>query len=281
VPNLDEIAAQLASAPPREFTRERKALVTRLTKSGQTAAAARVKAMPRPTVPVWAVNRLARDEPKSIDRLITSVQQMRAAQLGGGKPHELSAASQSYRALLAHLSERAEAILREAGLGATHQVRLRVETTLAAAAVDPKLRPMLREGRLERELAARGFEVFAGEKLPPKARIPAAAPGPSVSRAATGESTAAERGASDRESRRARVREAHSQAQAQAAAQRERLAAARRRVTELQNLLREATRAQAEAAENDKRAARTLRATERALRAAEHARARATPKWRQ
>jgi hypothetical protein len=174
VPTLEEVLVQLATAPPSEFTRERNALVSRLTKLGQKEAAARVKAVPKPTVSVWAVNRLAREAPKNVNRLITAAEQMRAAQLGRG---DLRAASASYQAALAHLSERAGAILREPGLGATHQVLLRVETTLAAAAADPDLQTALRQGRLERELAARGFEVFAGEEVPPlRPRTPVQAP---------------------------------------------------------------------------------------------------------
>jgi hypothetical protein len=62
---VDEVLAQLATAPPSEFIRERSAIVARLTKLGQVKAAERVRAVPKPTVSVWAVNRLAREAPKS------------------------------------------------------------------------------------------------------------------------------------------------------------------------------------------------------------------------
>ncbi len=74
-----------------------------------------MKFVPKPTVSVWAVNRLAREEPKSVERIITAAKQMRTAQLGRG---DLRAARASYQAALAHLRELAEALLRrEAGLG--------------------------------------------------------------------------------------------------------------------------------------------------------------------
>jgi hypothetical protein len=72
VPTLEEVLIRLATAPPSEFTRERNALVARLTKLDQNEAAARVKAVPRPTAPIWVVNRLAREEPKSVKQLITA-----------------------------------------------------------------------------------------------------------------------------------------------------------------------------------------------------------------
>ncbi len=232
MPTLDDVLAQLATAPPTEFIRERNALVARLTKLGQKEAAARVKAVPKPTVSVWAVNRLAREAPESVERLITASVQMRAAQLGGG---DLRAARASYQAALAHLSKRAAAILREPGLGASQQVLLRVETTLTAAAAARELRPALRQGRLERELAARGFEVLAREEPPPPQPRGPAHQAPAIkapaARAAPTEEPPAERSAEVaaaecEATRLAKAREELTRAEGEAAKRRERLTAA-------------------------------------------------------
>jgi hypothetical protein len=283
MPTLDDVLAQLATAPPTEFIRERNALVVRLTKLGQKEAAARVKAVPKPTVSVWTVNRLAREAPESVERLITAAERMRTAQLGRG---DLRVARASYQAALAHLSERAPAILREVGLGATHQTLLRVETTLAAAAVDPDLQPALRQGRLERELAARGFEVFAGEELPPpQPRGPAQAPAIKApqDRAAAPEEPSAEKSAEVATSelhaaRLAKAREELTRAEAEAASQRERLTAAGQRVVELRQTLQEAVRAEVDTSKDEKAAAKALRAAHEALRAAERPRPEGTRK---
>jgi hypothetical protein len=273
MPTLDDVLAQLATEPPSAFTRERSALVARLTKAGQATTAARVKAMPRPTVAVWAVNRLARDERESVEHLIAATERMRSAQLGrGDRSGDLSAASASHRAALSHLGERAAAVLREAGLSATHQVLLRIETTLTAAA-DPALREALRQGRVERELAARGFDVFAGEKLPTQRHaLPTTPKLPTREMRATGETQA--KGAEARERQEARVAEAKEQldrAEAEATTRQERLDAARQRVGELRRLLDEAARAEAQAAQEERRAAKALRAAQKALRAAQGA----------
>ena len=54
-----------------------------------------------------------------MEQLIVATEQTRSAQLGrGDRNRDLSAASASHRAALAHLGERAEAVLRQAGLGA-------------------------------------------------------------------------------------------------------------------------------------------------------------------
>jgi hypothetical protein len=154
---------------------------------------------------------------------------------------------------------------------------VRVETTLAGAASDPGLRPALRQGRLEHELAARGFDVFAGEKLPP--RRPAATPGPSAPTARPPAGTApsgaspAQKQERDRdEARLAAAREAVAQAEARATQQREQVASARKRVEELTGMLRDAWRREAEAAREEKRTADALRAARKSLRVAERKR---------
>jgi hypothetical protein len=269
---LDDVLTQLATAPPAEFVRERNALVARLTKLGQKAAAARVKTVPKPTVSVWAVNRLARETPKGVERLITASARMRAAQLGGG---DLRAARASYQAALAHLSERAAAILREPGLGASQQVLLRVETTLTAAAAARELRPVLRQGRLERDLAARGFEVFTGEKLPPardQAKSPAVKAG--AAREASAEESPAQSSAriapAERQAARlSKAREDLARVEAEVVRRRERLTAASERVRQLRQGLQEAMRAEAKASKDEGAAAKALRAAQDALRAAE------------
>ena len=169
MPTLEDLLAELAAAPPAEFTQARDALVARLKTLGQAEAATRIKAARRPTAALWAANRVAREERDAIERLIVAANRMRAAQLGhGAGAADLAGASAEQRAAIAQLIQRAAAVLAEAGLGAPHQVMARVETTLVGAAGDPDLRPALRQGRLEHELAPRGFDVFAGETLPPR-----------------------------------------------------------------------------------------------------------------
>jgi hypothetical protein len=280
MPTLDDALAQLATAPPTEFIRERNALVARLTKLGQKEAAARVKAVPKPTVSVWAVNRLAREAPESVERLITASAQMRGAQLGGG---DLRAARARYQAALAHLTERAAAILREPGLGASQQVLLRVETTLTAAAAARELRPALRQGRLERDLTARGFEVFAGEKLPAARRdqpkppaIKAGAPQAASTKESPAPRSATIAPAEQQAARLGKAREDLARVEGEAARRRERLAAASQRVAELRQTFQEALRAEAKASKDERAAAKALRAAQAAVRAAERLRSEGT-----
>ncbi len=124
--------------PPREFSRARRALASRLDKGGQGAVASRIRKLKRPTIPVWIVNRLAREERPTIEKLITTADRMRAAQLGRTKAADaLPRAAREHHAALAHLVDGAARILEEAGLGGSHRVLLRIENTLEAAVADP------------------------------------------------------------------------------------------------------------------------------------------------
>src|SRR5262249_47252204 len=153
----------LATVPPDEFTGRRNALATALEKAGEKQAAVRLKALRKPSVPVWAVNRVAREEPDRIEQLIDAVDRTKAAQLGRGG--DLPAIVRQQRATLASLLKRALEFLKKAGLDVSPQTRMRVEKTLMGAAADPGEREALRAGRVERELVPAGFEVF-GDAMP-------------------------------------------------------------------------------------------------------------------
>src|SRR5262249_55417209 len=136
--------------------------------TGHEEAAAEIKARRVPTLPVWAVNRLAIEEPELIESLVAAADRVKAAQLGEkGRPDSLATATAAHRAAVDRLLGRASEMLREAGAASTHQLQDRIQTTLAAAASDPSARASLRKGQLDRELAARGFDVFEGATVRP------------------------------------------------------------------------------------------------------------------
>ncbi len=160
--SLDEALDRLSAVPPRDFTKERSALAARLTKAGQSAAAAKVKAQRAPTIPVWAVNRLAHEHARLVEALAAAAERVGAAQLGRGATIPLGAAMTAYREATDAVVARLDELLAAAGVRASHQLRLRIQNTLMAAAADPKTRDALRAGRIEQELAASGFDLFSG-----------------------------------------------------------------------------------------------------------------------
>jgi hypothetical protein len=132
-----------------------------------------VASSPRLTLPVSAINEAARQDPDAALRLTQAAERVKAAQLGG-RGAELPGATQSYRTALSRMEDHAVARLEAAGRRVTTAMRTRIRSTLAAAAADPKDRVALRQGRLSRELAPAGFDVFGASsrtlRLVPAAR---------------------------------------------------------------------------------------------------------------
>src|ERR1700688_1705446 len=81
---------RLYALPPAAFTAARNQLAARLRQEGRRAAAAEVKALPRPTASSWAASRLMRLEPARFRALLAAGGQARQAQRqvlhGGAAP---------------------------------------------------------------------------------------------------------------------------------------------------------------------------------------------------
>jgi hypothetical protein len=133
---------------------------------------------PRLTLPVWAINDAVRRDPAAVIRLTRAAERVKAAQLGG-RTAELPRATESYHAALSRLEARAVASLEGTGRRVTTAIRMRIRRTLTATAADTKERNALRHGRLGREVAPAGFDVFGptGRAL---RLLPRVAPDPSA-----------------------------------------------------------------------------------------------------
>jgi hypothetical protein len=182
VPELETELDDLYALPPADFIRARNDLAKRLNQAGQADAAARVKQLRKPTVPLWAVNQLARRHPEEVRALLDAGNRLRTAQQAAlrGESEELRTATAEERKLLRSLTQRGEELLQGAGHSADPK---RIAGTLRAAAVDPAGRELLEQGRLTEELEATGFGAIAGMEIPskPKEKKPKA-PSPAVQR---------------------------------------------------------------------------------------------------
>jgi hypothetical protein len=169
VPELEAELDNLYAAPPADFTRTRDDLAQRLKLAGQVEAAAEVKQLRKPTVPLWAVNQLARNHPDDVRALLDAGERLRVAQQAAlrGESQELRTATAEERKLLHELTQRGAKLLREAGHSADPK---RIADTLRAAAVDESGRELLQRGRLSEELEASGFGSFAGMEIPSRSK---------------------------------------------------------------------------------------------------------------
>lgn len=237
----DKQIDRLYAVPVEEFVERRNELARSLREDGEREAADQVKRLRKPTIPAWTVNQLARREKMRLRGLLTAGERLRKAHeklLGGGSPEALQRARDDERSAIAELAGAAGSLLIEAGHPATEATLDRVRETLHAAAVDEEAGQRVREGRLERELAAAGFGFGA---LP-------AAPG-----AGRAQQPKERKGKQDGAAKRAEQRRAAQEKEAQ-------------RKRQAEERLRGARRAVKEAERDVKSRARELERSEQALR---------------
>jgi hypothetical protein len=163
---IDRELDRLFGAPLDEFTRARNDLAKQLKADRDTERADEVRALPKPTVPVWTVNQLTRVDRTGIRALLGAGEELRAAQsrlLGGEDARDAARKAAAHeRQAVERLIQRAQTILADAGRPATPAVLERVGTTLRAAAVTDEGRALLETGRLTAELEPPGFAFAAG-----------------------------------------------------------------------------------------------------------------------
>jgi hypothetical protein len=159
--------SRLFLVPLGEFIGARNALAKELRDEGHAEEAKRVQAMRKPSVSLWLVNQLGRKAPAAVSALIATTEKMREVTRHGGPGDELRKAMREQHEALQKL------IAAASGLSETSlslPVQRKIQHTLQAAAMkDPDA---LREGRLESELEAAGFDAALSDgvapPLPPK-----------------------------------------------------------------------------------------------------------------
>lgn len=164
---LDELYA----APLEEFVARRNALAKALRKEGKADEAGEIASRRKPSAAAGVVNRLARDEKRTVASLIRAVDEVKAGKDG---------ADTRFRDAVDELTRAARKLFERDGKRPTDVLLREVATTLrAAAAADPGL---LSAGRLESAMEPSGFEAMAGATI----RRPAARakPEPKADRAA-------------------------------------------------------------------------------------------------
>jgi hypothetical protein len=134
--------------PLERFTAARDRLARRLKADGDEEGARQVAAMRKPSVAAWALNRVARDDPDAVERLIQSHRMIRKADSRGA----LEDASRLRREMVSSLTDQAMAVL---GSG-SQQTRDRINRTLLAVATDTDGETGLQAGTLTRELEPTG-----------------------------------------------------------------------------------------------------------------------------
>jgi hypothetical protein len=153
------VVDELLAIPPERFVEARNAAARRLREEGRRDAAEAIKALSRPSVPLWALNRLAREQPSVIETFLRAADQLREAYRSGG---DIRAATAPEREAEARVVAAAAELARAEGRNVTETVIDRLHETTRAAAADAESAVALREGRLLSEPRAPSIDELLG-----------------------------------------------------------------------------------------------------------------------
>lgn len=257
VPDFDAVADELYALPLEQFIQTRTQYERQARQAGDPDLAARIKALAKPNVAAWLLNRLARERREELQPLLELGAGLREAtqRLAGDQLRQLS--RQQHEVVYA-LVQQARLFARDARRPVSDDTVRGMEQTLHAALVDERVGEQLLEGRLTEPIERSGL----GDAAPPSAPH---ATGAGESAQLEQDLAAAERAVGEASS-------VHHDAVAEASQARERVEQTRDEVAELHRRLELATAA-AEAAQRDcEEADAGLRQTEHALDAAERRR---------
>jgi hypothetical protein len=223
---LESELDRLFQLPPSDMVEARNALVDQLRKAGDKAAAARVKALKRPTPTAWALNQVHFREPEVLARAQRHTAHFRELQARDGvQRDELAAAALAQRNALRQAVDAALRACATLGIASGAPQERKLLTTLQAwlaGAADAA------PGRLTQEIEPTGFEAVASvgqvavsappppaPPPPPPQRI-AAAPAPDPRRIAQAEQRvqACEEAGERAQAEAERLRAQHGQARA-------------------------------------------------------------------
>ena len=239
---LDDELDRLYGLPLSEFVAARDELAKRLRGEGSREEAEQVKALRKPSVAAWLVNRVARERELDVQRLLNAGDALRNAQAeaAAGQTEAFADARRDEHEALERLAEAAREIAAREGAGAAAVAQ--ATQTLRAASLTDEGRELLKRGRLTEELEPPGFEALTGlvpaapRKRPGNRRAERQQPSREArervkrlreqEREAAAEARAAEREADRAEQEAAKLRERATKARAKAdAAAAERAAA--------------------------------------------------------
>ncbi|WP_030842806.1 hypothetical protein [Streptomyces sp. NRRL F-4474] len=134
--DVDAVAAELYGLRPEEFTAARDAHAAAARKAGQRAEAKRIAALRRPTLAVWAANRLARADADQAQHLLEIGQGLREAHrtLSG---EDLRKLSHHQHVVIAAMAGEARRLAGEAGQDLSPGAQHEVEQILRGVLADP------------------------------------------------------------------------------------------------------------------------------------------------
>jgi hypothetical protein len=178
----DDDLAALYRAPLGDFIEARNALATRLRKAGDAEGSARIKALPKPGAPAWALNPVYWHARADYDRLIAAGDRLRSLQqqMLGGRSADPRESIQERQAAVRQVVDRAARFLADAGQPATEATRQRVSVTADALATWGSQPQGYVPGRLDRDIDPPGFAALAALGPPSLRLVKSGTPAPAA-----------------------------------------------------------------------------------------------------
>jgi len=160
----------LYTLPSEQFVAARSALVKEIRAKGDRAEATRVAKLRRPPVSAWALNQVARTDPRLINELLEAGGALRAAMSDAvaGDASSLRTAEAAERATVEAILSAAAAQLDGQGHSLTDLHRQRMTATLRAAVLDDGVATSLRSGTLDSDHDAPLFGFGAVPDVAPR-----------------------------------------------------------------------------------------------------------------
>jgi len=157
----------LYALPPEQFVAARSALVKDIRARGDRAEATRVAQLRRPPASAWALNQVARTDPRLINALLEAGGKLRAAMRDAmaGDASSLRTAETAERATVEAILRAAAAQLDGHGHSLTDLHRLRMTATLRAAVLDEGVATSLQNGTLDSDHDAPPFGFGAAPEV--------------------------------------------------------------------------------------------------------------------
>ena len=153
---------RLFGLPLSEFTSARNELAKELRDAGSREEAEQVKALRKPSVAAWLVNRVSRERELDVQRLLNAGETLRKAHAdaASGQGEAFAEARRDEQRALERLAEAAREIAVREGSGQAAVAQ--ATQTLRAASLTDEGRELLKRGRLTEELEPPGFEALTG-----------------------------------------------------------------------------------------------------------------------
>jgi hypothetical protein len=154
---LDDVASELYSLSPAEFTAARNQRASSETKGGDRQLGASIRRLPKPSVAAWAVNMLVRHRSDEVEALLELGDRLREAQDDLDSDAIRSLGRERHR-MLSAIATSARGLGGELGTAVSESAAIEVQQTLQAAMGDAAAAAAVRSGALVRTFSGSGLD---------------------------------------------------------------------------------------------------------------------------